>query len=63
MSSVLCSIPAADYVLTAGTDRTVRMTECVVCVGLEDMLALADAQLADSRRELTPEERERYGLD
>jgi hypothetical protein len=39
------------------------MAECVVCGGLEDMLALADAQLAQSRRELTPEERERYGLD
>jgi WD40 repeat protein len=55
--------PSGRYVLTAATDRTVRMAECAVCGGLEDMLALADAQLAQSRRELTSEERERYGLD
>ena len=54
--------PGGRFVLTAGTDNTVRRAECVVCGDLSVILALADAQLAKSRRELTEEERERFGL-
>jgi WD40 repeat protein len=54
--------PSGRYVLTAGSDRTVRRAVCVVCGGLEDLLALAEAQLAGSGRKLTADERERYGL-
>ena len=52
--------PSGRYVLTAGTDGTVRRAECAVCGNLEGMLELARAQLAGSRRPLTEEERERY---
>ena len=55
--------PTSRYVLTAGADGTVRRAECVVCRDLDGMLELARAQLAESGRPLTDEERDRYGLD
>jgi WD40 repeat protein len=55
--------PTGRFVLTAGTDHTVRRAECVVCGDLDDLLARARARLSESRRKLTREERERYGLD
>jgi WD40 repeat protein len=55
--------PSGRFVLTAGTDSTVRRAECAVCRDLDAMLELARARLAGSRRPLTAEERERYGLD
>jgi WD40 repeat protein len=55
--------PSGRYVLTAGTDQTVRRARCIVCAGLDELLVLADAQLAASRRKLTADERKRYGLD
>ena len=54
--------PSSRYVLTSGTDGTVRRAECVVCRDLAGLLDLARIQLAGSRRPLTIEERERYGL-
>jgi WD40 repeat protein len=55
--------PTGRFVLTAGTDHTVRRAECIACGGLDQLLALADTQLAESRRALKVEEKERYGLD
>ena len=55
--------PTGRFVLTAGSDHTVRSAECVVCGDLDRLLALADAQLSESRRKLTRAEQERYGVD
>jgi hypothetical protein len=55
--------PTSHFVLSSSTDGTVRRAECAVCTDLDGLLERARAQLAASDRELTGEERERYGLD
>lgn len=55
--------PTGAFVLSSSMDGTVRLATCPVCTDLDTMLARAEAQLAASGRELTAEERERYGLD
>jgi WD40 repeat protein len=55
--------PTGRLLLSASTDGTVRRGECAVCTDLDELLELAGAQLESSGRELTAEERERYGLD
>jgi WD40 repeat protein len=52
--------PDARTIVTGGVDGTVRTYTCVICGGLDDLVALADRRLARTGRELTPDERERY---
>jgi WD40 repeat protein len=49
----------ATKVLTWGDDGTSRIFSCELCQPLPQLLGLADARVT---RELTPEERERYGV-
>ena len=47
-------------IVTGGEDGTVRSFRCGLCGGADELTALAEARLAATGRELTPEERERY---
>ena len=55
--------PSGKHVLSTAVDGTVRRAPCEVCGGSEELLVLADAQLAQVGRKLTAAERKRYGLD
>ncbi len=52
--------PTGRRILTGGADGTVRTFDCEICGNVDRLLALARTRLAQTRRELTPEERERY---
>jgi WD40 repeat protein len=52
--------PSGRRIVTGGIDGTVRTIHCDVCGGLDDLLALAEKRLAQTRRELTAEERRQY---
>jgi WD40 repeat protein len=52
--------PDGKQIVTGGVDGTVRLYRCDVCGGVDDLVALADARLARTGRELTDAERERY---
>ncbi len=52
--------PTGHTVFTGGVDGTVRTYECGLCGGLDELVSLAEARLAATRRGLTPDERERY---
>jgi WD40 repeat protein len=52
--------PTGRLIVTGGADGTVRTYRCEICGRISDLLALADARLAATRRELTAEERELY---
>jgi WD40 repeat protein len=47
-------------VLTGGDDGTVRRYRCELCGGIDELLAIADAGLRGTGRELTSTERARY---
>jgi WD40 repeat protein len=47
-------------IVTGGVDGTVRTYDCEICGGLDDLLAIAERRLAQTRRGLTADERERY---
>ena len=55
--------PTGRYVLSTAKDGSVRRVACEICIGLDELLALAEARLREAGRELTAEEREEYGLD
>jgi WD40 repeat protein len=52
--------PDGVTVVTGGVDGTVRTYRCEICGGLDALLALAQRRLADTGRELSAAERERY---
>ena len=55
--------PSGRFVLSTAKDGTVRSGACELCVGMDELRALAEARLERAGRQLTPEEREEYGLD
>jgi WD40 repeat protein len=52
--------PSGGTIVTGGVDGTVRRHRCDVCGEIDDLVALAARRLEATRRELTPQERERY---
>ena len=54
--------PDGGQIATGGEDGTVRLWQCTICGGIDDLVALADARLAATGRQPTDEERRRYGL-
>ena len=54
--------PDGREIATGGEDGTVRLYECTICGGIDELVALADARLAATGRVPTAEERQRYGL-
>ncbi len=52
--------PSGGTIVTGGVDGTVRTYRCELCGGVDELVALAKRQLAATRRELTPAERELY---
>ena len=52
--------PDGTTIVTSGSDGTVRAYRCAVCGGTEDLVALAERHLTETRRRLTPAERRRY---
>ena len=52
--------PTGRTIFTGGADGTVRRYDCDMCGDLDDLVALAEARLAATRRTLTRDESERY---
>jgi WD40 repeat protein len=52
--------PSGQTIVTGGVDGTVRTYRCELCGGVDELIALAERQLAATQRELTPAERELY---
>ena len=52
--------PSGRTIVTGGIDGTVRTYRCELCGDVTGLMALAEARLAATGRELTPEERKLY---
>jgi WD40 repeat protein len=52
--------PTGRRIVTGGVDGTVRTYGCEICGGVDELLALAERRLAQTRRELTADERAQY---
>ena len=52
--------PDGRTIVTSSADGTVRTYRCDLCGGLDELLTLAQRQLAATHRTLTPAERRRY---
>jgi WD40 repeat protein len=52
--------PDGKVVYTGGKDGTVRRYHCAICGGIHDLLVLAESRIAQTRRLISDEERERY---
>jgi WD40 repeat protein len=55
--------PGGRSILTSSRDGTVRVYDCEVCGTVDELVAVAEARLEQTGRELTPAERELYLAD
>ena len=53
--------PDGRHVLTSGTDGTVRTYDCEACAPPDELIAIAEARLAETGRQLKPAEEELLG--